>query len=443
MISYRSRTRERGEEHSDVGRFQRRKFKQENKETSLIAHRRMIYLQSGDFNCQYLQQYSADNTIECREEQGQIFNATITSSLEKKNILLVPMNKTQRMRSLLTIRRNLIATATVLTVMVMPLRSLGFHHFYSTTFEMRSSRLRSCQITSGSHLLRSSKLFYQYSYDNNGPQDHHVHDYHSNYNLESDYQNAAQILGLKGATLDMNVIKRAYKHMALKYHPDVSVQKDSSPEEKKHASDLFAQVNWAYQYLIGETSSSNPQPINVNVHNDFSHESTTQSREFPSDTTAFGSYSYATGTTYWSNRERSRQPQQTNHYKTNTHYRPNAVKEHSPSDSYSYASGSCVCSSEDGNWHHDPSFFYDLNGRVAWSPRHDVQPENLKSTVSSEEHLPRSYAAGRSVWSDGQDLDKQSNVPSPFTYQYLSTEDVPKHSEKHSSYATGRSVWEG
>lgn len=62
------------------------------------------------------------------------------------------------------------------------------------------------------------------------------------------------VLGLDpndGASLDKKVIKRAYKRLALKYHPDVATNKDSSSEEKKRASDQFAKINAAYQTLLG------------------------------------------------------------------------------------------------------------------------------------------------------------------------------------------------
>lgn len=62
------------------------------------------------------------------------------------------------------------------------------------------------------------------------------------------------VLGLDpndGASLDKKVIKRAYKRLALKYHPDVATNKDSSSEEKKRASDQFAKINAAYQTLTG------------------------------------------------------------------------------------------------------------------------------------------------------------------------------------------------
>src|SRR6056300_843491 len=55
-----------------------------------------------------------------------------------------------------------------------------------------------------------------------------------------------EILDLSEATTDQKIIKRAYKRMALKYHPDVVSTPQSSPEEKKRASDRFAKINWAY-----------------------------------------------------------------------------------------------------------------------------------------------------------------------------------------------------
>ena len=68
-----------------------------------------------------------------------------------------------------------------------------------------------------------------------------------------------EILGIQ-ATSDKKEIKRAYKRMALKFHPDVVVSQNSSKEERRKANDVFARINWAYQQLSGknggESSSS-------------------------------------------------------------------------------------------------------------------------------------------------------------------------------------------
>lgn len=63
-----------------------------------------------------------------------------------------------------------------------------------------------------------------------------------------------RILGLSTATADAKEIKRAYKRMALKFHPDVATNKDSTPEERKKAGDRFAKINWAYERLSGKGS---------------------------------------------------------------------------------------------------------------------------------------------------------------------------------------------
>ena len=69
-------------------------------------------------------------------------------------------------------------------------------------------------------------------------------------NLDSD--DPFQVLGLDEPTTDKKVIKRAYKRMALQYHPDVATNKESTREEKKLASDRFAKINWAYEVLSGK-----------------------------------------------------------------------------------------------------------------------------------------------------------------------------------------------
>jgi curved DNA-binding protein CbpA len=65
------------------------------------------------------------------------------------------------------------------------------------------------------------------------------------------------VLGLEPSpSLDKKEIKRAYKRLALKFHPDVATTKDSPKAEKKAASDKFAKINWAYETLSGKRENS-------------------------------------------------------------------------------------------------------------------------------------------------------------------------------------------
>lgn len=64
------------------------------------------------------------------------------------------------------------------------------------------------------------------------------------------------LLGLdpNNPTADKKEIKRAYKRQAMKYHPDVVINTDSTPEERKRASEEFAKINAAYEILSGKGS---------------------------------------------------------------------------------------------------------------------------------------------------------------------------------------------
>jgi len=70
------------------------------------------------------------------------------------------------------------------------------------------------------------------------------------------------VLGLNSndpSCLDKKVIKRAYKRLALKYHPDVATHPNSTDEERRQASENFGKINAAYQTLLqgkGRGSSS-------------------------------------------------------------------------------------------------------------------------------------------------------------------------------------------
>jgi hypothetical protein len=68
-----------------------------------------------------------------------------------------------------------------------------------------------------------------------------------------------KVLGLDPSPgLDKKEIKRAYKRLALKFHPDVVTNLKSSAQEKKAASDVFAKINWAYETLSGKNGASSP-----------------------------------------------------------------------------------------------------------------------------------------------------------------------------------------
>jgi DnaJ domain len=60
-----------------------------------------------------------------------------------------------------------------------------------------------------------------------------------------------RILGLSRlAQLQDKDIKRAYRRLAMQYHPDVATTRDSSAEEKRLAADRFAKINAAYNTLL-------------------------------------------------------------------------------------------------------------------------------------------------------------------------------------------------
>jgi hypothetical protein len=70
-----------------------------------------------------------------------------------------------------------------------------------------------------------------------------------------DSEDPFQVLNLS-PTADKKEIKRAYKRMALKHHPDVITNQDSSVEDRKNANDQFAKINWAYAQLSGKNGGT-------------------------------------------------------------------------------------------------------------------------------------------------------------------------------------------
>ena len=72
----------------------------------------------------------------------------------------------------------------------------------------------------------------------------------------SSFQDASDpyiILNLEPGSLDIKEIKRAYRKMALKYHPDALTGIDTTDEDRKEANDRFAKVNAAYAFLIDKS----------------------------------------------------------------------------------------------------------------------------------------------------------------------------------------------
>ena len=61
------------------------------------------------------------------------------------------------------------------------------------------------------------------------------------------------ILNLEPDTMDIKKIKKAYRKLAMKHHPD-SLPSDASEEEKQVANDDFAKINEAYATLCDRTS---------------------------------------------------------------------------------------------------------------------------------------------------------------------------------------------
>jgi DnaJ domain len=68
-----------------------------------------------------------------------------------------------------------------------------------------------------------------------------------------------RVLGISRAMTgptDAKEVKRVYKRLAMRFHPDVVTTKDSTAQEKKVASDRFAKINWAYSTIMEQLSSS-------------------------------------------------------------------------------------------------------------------------------------------------------------------------------------------
>lgn len=58
---------------------------------------------------------------------------------------------------------------------------------------------------------------------------------------------ALKILGLPGKTMEIEEVRKAYRNLARKHHPDRF--HNASEEEKKMAHERFTEINWAHDFL--------------------------------------------------------------------------------------------------------------------------------------------------------------------------------------------------
>lgn len=109
------------------------------------------------------------------------------------------------------------------------------------------------------HKWRSSNVAQRVGYSSSNhirPQSTRLY-YLSNPQALPDTSDPYLILNLNPETADISQIKKAYRQMALIYHPDTRAY--SSEEEKRMISSDFARINAAYAYLTGK-SDDLPEP---------------------------------------------------------------------------------------------------------------------------------------------------------------------------------------
>lgn len=77
-------------------------------------------------------------------------------------------------------------------------------------------------------------------------------------------------------TVDMKEIKRAYRRMALIYHPDARTTSNATKEERQIANDDFARINEAYAFLMSRISKDKPLRIPMPADTNANMPQTTQ-----------------------------------------------------------------------------------------------------------------------------------------------------------------------
>ena len=94
--------------------------------------------------------------------------------------------------------------------------------------------------------FRAIKKLYTQKHENN--QDHNYDDNNNDFNASISLSEAYKILGCKSSD-DFETIKRAYKQLVLKFHPDTLSYKDLPPELLKIAEEKFKKINLAYDLI--------------------------------------------------------------------------------------------------------------------------------------------------------------------------------------------------
>jgi|AntRauTorckE5430_2_1112549.scaffolds.fasta_scaffold00193_13 curved DNA-binding protein CbpA len=124
------------------------------------------------------------------------------------------------------------------------------------------------------------------------------------------------ILNLDPGSADIKEIKRAYRRMALKYHPDAITSSGATEEERQIANDDFARINAAYAFLSGKSTD---KPIyNTNKN------SNKQQQRYPSTPGAnpnpTGTTTTRTGVNSNSNNNNQRPRTSSHHQRTASHH---------------------------------------------------------------------------------------------------------------------------
>lgn len=77
-------------------------------------------------------------------------------------------------------------------------------------------------------------------------------------NSNQSNSNSNHLKSKSKSDIPLSEIKKAYRRMALKYHPDARTGTDATDEERQMANDDFAKINAAYAFLTGKSKDKLP-----------------------------------------------------------------------------------------------------------------------------------------------------------------------------------------
>lgn len=228
------------------------------------------------------------------------------------------------------------------------------------------------------------------------------------------------ILNLDPASVDLKEIKKAYRKMALKYHPDVraAVDRDIANEE-------FARVNAAYAYLTGKSDDApvSSTSKSTSTTGGANHSTSANSYDTNSNRNPFTRNTATTTTTTNWNTNTNRN---TNAHQQHHHYSHHNSHQNNHNDFYRKVKINHDYHNQD-SWHQTNSGNYDHGSAVG------NRSASYESSHASSFHSPSPNYQSHPSSSQDEERRACESQGRPFTYTQTSNHDTSFHASSSSS----------